>query len=75
MNFTYLIKILIIPLLIVLFTIFIISLSSTKGESLAYITNQGEDTVSVVSLNDLIVQKKIDVGDSHLESQLLNQKD
>ena len=58
MNFTFLIKILLIPLLILLVAVFIITPSNNKGESFAYITNQGEDTVSVVNLNDLIVQKK-----------------
>ena len=66
MNFTFLIKILPIPLLILLVTAIIIAPTKSKGESFAYITNQGEDTVSVVNLNNLTVQKKIDVGDSPL---------
>ena len=75
MNFTFLIKILIISLLILLVAVFTISPSNIKGESFAYITNQGENTISVVNLNDLIVQKTIDVGDSPLGIAIIDSKE
>ena len=42
--------------------------------NLAYITNQGENSVSVVDLNKLIVLKKISVGKSPLGISIINKK-
>ena len=49
-------------------------IGKNKPVNLAYITNQGENTVSVIDLNKLTIQKKISVGKSPLGIAIIKNK-
>jgi YVTN family beta-propeller protein len=53
----------------------IILLNKSHSVNKAYITNQGEDSVSVVNLDTLKLEKKISVGKSPLGISIVNSKD
>ena len=65
---------LIVALLLISGLFLFISIGKNEPVNLAYITNQGENTVSVIDLNKLKIQKKIDVGKSPLGIAILKNK-
>ena len=72
---SYQIKLFFFSTLIFIFGLFLfLFIDKNESFNLAYITNQGENTVSVIDLNKLTIQKKIDVGKSPLGIAIIRNK-
>ena len=65
-------KIITLIIILSIFLLYFILILTNNHTALAYITNQGEDTVSVIDLSNKRELKKINVGESPLGVHILS---